>query len=1234
MCPALGPFEGSLRIRCHALCLTIHTALSPAFCPTPALPCALLSALPCALLSVPPVHCPVPCSPHCLGPCCLCLSVPSLLCSLSHHHTTLCPAVCPTCRALRCVRVLHPFTALCPGLCSRVGETPLHIAAKSGNLAALHKLLQMKDVKADVADRHGWLPIHAAAYAGSEEAVAALVAADGSAVNAKEAVSSARGALHVAVSAGPRCGLAVVERLCSLGAAPAMQDSHLRTPLHVAAEQGCPAAVSFALLRHGGMQLLSVQDHSGATPLHLAVRARHVHQMAALLLCFRSTQPVQPMQPEKSAGDGSDGQEGKVRDEAQGKDKKGRRKERSGAQGKGGRAYAEESGEEWGGGGEAESDGEWADHEEHGSGQGRHRHSRSGRGRGRDGSYGWDGRGSKSGDSSRDSSRGGDGSSDSGDSSRGGSRDSIRDGSRGRDGSRDSSRDGRHGRSKGGQRRGRGGKGIQRTPDTAAVAAAFAATCSDLLDTADASGNTARDVARMVECPHLLVAAVCAAAAAFETATVGAAEHIERRREREWKCRRRWQRAQLWEHARQLRTTAEITNPVKGTGQTPGWASLCDPAADDVRQRALEGRWAQALAERQQWQQEWDARQRQQQGSDAAAVAAGVDQAGLEEVVSGLDRALTPSLQAADGGDGDDLNGESTDEELLVKYAVKGDALWQEKSEGRHGYLFSRWGDRSTLLKSRIARYASGTRSCSLAAAATLDADRLAPWVSNGPFDNVARSVAEAARLCDSRAAAVLLSDGARGFSTMAALGRGGAAQPAPTRAAAAEAAAALAAREAFIDLPPLHVAAMQGDGAADVVSVLLKRGAGVNEVAGVWDATPLTLAARAGGARVCAQLLKAGAQVDPVLSRGALAPLHVAAREGHVNVLQVLLGAGADAQRRACGGATPLMLACGEQRKPAARLLLSHPEVAANAAQARDDAGRTALHHALTDPRALPPALLLSLLAAGCLVTQADNSGHTALHLAAATHHCLPAIRESLVKAAKAELGLTAKTELEQAGGGGKSGGDSVAEGAAAARAAAAAAAAAPARPAGRTHPGVPTAAEVLQLLSAEGAAPGDEKAAAASRVAWLRERRRRLLGEAAASSGGSGGRQDAMDRRGGAVGAERLAWEVSAEDRLFAALVSGSAKAVMQVVRDGEARGLCVREWVSGDAQGSRALHLACRRRRAEAGRAVAQALLAAGEDVDCRDAKGHTPLHLACLMNDSGMVSCHGSCIAYDR
>ena len=181
--------------------------------------------------------------------------------------------------------------------------------------------------------------------------------------------------------------------------------------------------------------------------------------------------------------------------------------------------------------------------------------------------------------------------------------------------------------------------------------------------------------------------------------------------------------------------------------------------------------------------------------------------------------------------------------------------------------------------------------------------------------------------------------------------------------------------------LTPLQLAALAGDSAE--VAALLDEGAdpSATDLYG-WNA--LHFAAPLSGADVVGALL--GAWVYPNLATPSGAtPLHLAAPQADPAVVASLLDYGADpAVREMDLGMTPLddAVRYGEGRERVVVMLL-RAGADPGAAGARDNAGRTALHHAVLNPRA-GAALVEVLLEAGADPVAADRTGDTPLHYAA----------------------------------------------------------------------------------------------------------------------------------------------------------------------------------------------------------------------------------------------------------
>jgi ankyrin repeat protein len=125
--------------------------------------------------------------------------------------------------------------------------------------------------------------------------------------------------------------------------------------------------------------------------------------------------------------------------------------------------------------------------------------------------------------------------------------------------------------------------------------------------------------------------------------------------------------------------------------------------------------------------------------------------------------------------------------------------------------------------------------------------------------------------------------------------------------------------------LTALHVAAEQGH--AEIVELLLARGASASPTTRIGSYTPLHLAAMGGHAEVAEVLLDAGGNANAVTTNSGVTPLHLAAAAiDGADAVEALLEHGADPNaREASAGQTPLMFAAAENRADAIRVLMRH---------------------------------------------------------------------------------------------------------------------------------------------------------------------------------------------------------------------------------------------------------------------------------------------------------------------
>lgn len=181
-----------------------------------------------------------------------------------------------------------------------------------------------------------------------------------------------------------------------------------------------------------------------------------------------------------------------------------------------------------------------------------------------------------------------------------------------------------------------------------------------------------------------------------------------------------------------------------------------------------------------------------------------------------------------------------------------------------------------------------------------------------------------------------------------------------------------------------LMVACKQGD--LPLVRSLVALGADL-QARTHTGGTPFMFAALGNHRTVAEWLLARGADLQAAGDNGWTASM-IAAAKGYAELLDWLITAGADISRPDVYGFTPLMRAVDNQHTDAVATLLS-AAVQADV-NARDEAGNTALHHAVAGGRI---ALVEQLLAHGAGTDLANRQGQTALALAVGQ----PAIRRLL---------------------------------------------------------------------------------------------------------------------------------------------------------------------------------------------------------------------------------------------
>lgn len=158
-----------------------------------------------------------------------------------------------------------------------LGWHPLHVAAMSGNIELIKRLVQQFDCDLRVKSMNSWTPLHYAAAYNQVAAIEALCAL-GCEVAVQDAVGSTP--MHVAAGEGH---LEAVKALIELGCSPQVVDRDGCTPLYCAAAWNRIEAVRLLEAMHCPSSLRSLE---GRTPIHVAAEQGWVDLIDVLVQEF------------------------------------------------------------------------------------------------------------------------------------------------------------------------------------------------------------------------------------------------------------------------------------------------------------------------------------------------------------------------------------------------------------------------------------------------------------------------------------------------------------------------------------------------------------------------------------------------------------------------------------------------------------------------------------------------------------------------------------------------------------------------------------------------------------------------------------------------------------------------------------------------------------------------------------------------------------------------------------
>jgi ankyrin repeat protein len=115
----------------------------------------------------------------------------------------------------------------------KFGRTPVHIAAKTGNIRILECLLQSNSINLNIKSVHGFTPVYIAAVANNEEVLTMILSRPGIDVDAIDL--GGMSALVAAACNG--CPVGVLASLITAGASTSLRDSIGRKALDWAREK-------------------------------------------------------------------------------------------------------------------------------------------------------------------------------------------------------------------------------------------------------------------------------------------------------------------------------------------------------------------------------------------------------------------------------------------------------------------------------------------------------------------------------------------------------------------------------------------------------------------------------------------------------------------------------------------------------------------------------------------------------------------------------------------------------------------------------------------------------------------------------------------------------------------------------------------------------------------------------------------------------------------------------------
>ena len=156
-----------------------------------------------------------------------------------------------------------------------LGLTPLHLAARSGNMQIVQALLE-KGADKNAHSKHYGIPLHSATHWSASHEIIPLLSEDQN-INRLSQEKTPLLQATMGIQFNPK----VIKALLEKGADPTISDNWGTTPLHKTADTVDDSKTIQLLIDKGAD--VNAKDHLGRTPLHLAAERNHIDTVRVLV---------------------------------------------------------------------------------------------------------------------------------------------------------------------------------------------------------------------------------------------------------------------------------------------------------------------------------------------------------------------------------------------------------------------------------------------------------------------------------------------------------------------------------------------------------------------------------------------------------------------------------------------------------------------------------------------------------------------------------------------------------------------------------------------------------------------------------------------------------------------------------------------------------------------------------------------------------------------------------------